>query len=280
MDKTEHKNLRLPQYPDPADIMEINRNFDDIDAWAEQTDAEIATRLKKSELDVRIPSTVTFDTLHSSGWHVQNGIAVSARTMNNVMLADLQAIINSLPKYLDRNVTINMAASPGADLTSTITISGFSGSGQLNILGPSSIGATCSVGSITVNNCSNSRITVRGFRATNTGAETTSFYIVDCTAMVEFIYCSSIAGSNATVNLRGCYCVRSTAQLSESQISNKSAAIATAHGIIRSINNSGTGNAIGYYAYNGIVQIMSGTVAGTSVVTVGGLIVGTAGATL
>lgn len=41
MDKTEYLKLRKPQPTDPADIMEINRNFDDIDVWAEQTDQSI-----------------------------------------------------------------------------------------------------------------------------------------------------------------------------------------------------------------------------------------------
>lgn len=48
MNNTPHINLNQPQYADPADIMRINESMDIIDAWAEQTDAELTNKVNKS----------------------------------------------------------------------------------------------------------------------------------------------------------------------------------------------------------------------------------------
>jgi hypothetical protein len=76
-------------------------------------------------------SGVEHDDVYSPGWHVQNGLDKPTRYIPNVPMANLQNVINGLPKYLDRVISIGCLA---GTFNGNLAILHFAGSGSLKKL--------------------------------------------------------------------------------------------------------------------------------------------------
>lgn len=189
-----------------------------------------------------------------------------ARTINNVAIANLQTILDSLPKYLDGDVTINTLA---GTTTGTITVAAFTGNGNLNVIGASTAGAvTHNVNNAIIRGCINPRVQYRGFNHTNTTGN--SIYVNECSSSFVYVYyCSASGGSGTDAANIGLYVneSRSGAYASSCNFSNKGRAYVSGNNSLLTLATpAGSGNNIIYRAqYGGQIAIRSaGTITGTT----------------
>ena len=175
---------------------------------------------------------------------VPNRLFSPARVINNVPIAELQDVINSLPKCLDRNITINVLAGT----TGAISATHFSGPGSLSIVGQNNTHSTThSIQRLTIRSNSNSYIRINGFNITVTNDAGVN---VDTTsAQVHLQFLRIIGVSAGTLNNIGIlaghtpYC-----RINDCLISNKLAAMQINHGT-RSVI-SGMSGSINDIAFN------------------------------
>ena len=189
----------------------------------------------------------------------------SAQTINCTM-ADLQATINSLPKRLNRNITINVSA---GTITDGIMVDHFSGPGTLQING----NTTSTVGTTThtalyyaVNDNSNTRINVIGFASPRTDGW--CFQAQRNTGFIYFGYCTVTAGVNTTSSNIGFVANENAGIISCSSCTatNKYIAVWAQHSIVRVWGMTGTGNGTLYNATVGgdIIVRNNGGIAGNT----------------
>jgi len=187
-------------------------------------------------------------------------------------LANLQATINALPKYLRNPVTIRVSA---GTITTNITVERFFGPGSLTINCVDSANAVISpdvrthnVGRVIVQNNNCSHIIISGFTANTT--DNIAFYSsYNGCSRVLFQFCNASAGANNTSANVGIQAANSSAITYAYQctISNKAYAIAsTETSLIRSSDNRGIGNAAVFRCSGGgsIIIASSGAITGTT----------------
>jgi len=179
-----------------------------------------------------------------------------AETINTAM-ANLQATIDSLPRLLNRNITIQVAAGTTTD---EILIEGFFGSGHLIISGAAAVSTTHTVQRFIVSRCTVAMLDIRGF---NISATTTNGVSIGgaSSSYVRLIDLSITGGVNTTNANRGVECHSANrVEISNTTISNKHQAVAMSHAsnaVIVSIN--GVNNEIIYVANRSIIHLHNTT---------------------
>lgn len=101
----------------------------------------------------------------------------------------IQKAIDSLPKYVEHIVTINIDA---GDYAETIGVNGFIGRGEIRILGAATSADTHVIASIQVTNCA-CPVFITGLRATRISSA--NFNVEYC-QFVKFNYCKAINGAD------------------------------------------------------------------------------------
>ena len=209
----------------------------------------------------------------------------TARTINNVPIADLQATINGLPKYLDRDVTINVLA---GTITSQILIESFTGPGVLLIQGASAVGSSHNIGYAIIRRNNNRQVTLWGFCATTQNGA--AYFVEENMSAILLNFCSATAGVNTTSDNTGVWASGNGSKVvvASSLISNKQIAVYSRfQASVDADTLSGSGNVYGYYAQlgaeiklynNGFGAPLAAAV--FSVVNLGGLIVKDSGSIL
>lgn len=189
-------------------------------------------------------SGLLYDYLHSVGWHVQNGLLLAERIIDNVQIADLQTVLDSLPKYLDRSVRINVL--PGT-VDTQVAIDYHTGPGYLQIFGAAgAISTSHNVERFIVRGCNNSGIIIQGFNITSSTGDG-----VHCTNSrhVAIEYCRFAGGVKTNIENHGIVCIGpGTAMVNSCLLSNKSVALQTYAGHIKVYTLSGVDNGIACFA--------------------------------
>lgn len=216
-------------------------------------------------------NTVNIETLRTKG---------SAVTYT-VDIADLQATINSLPKLLNYDVTINVNE---GIYDGTITIENFFGNGILKIVGSSLIATTRNINRLVCSHNTLSEIIAEGFNFLATSDS--SFKANGNTSRIRCQYLKMIEGLNtlgANIGV-GVNNNAGSVNIYESEISNKYRAIYCEEARVRTSILSGTNNATIYYAIHTgqIYKQNVGTITGTTTnsYTGAGLIVNPSGGTI
>lgn len=179
-----------------------------------------------------------------------------------VNIGDLQSTIDSLPKLLNYDVTINVNA---GTYSGTITIQGFYGSGWIYIYGANSTSATThNVEKVIVEYNSLTFMQLRGLNATNTTGY--SFYSYHNLGYLVFSGCNAFGGSNTDELNYGIYHGgNSLTYASQCDIWNKYYAFASSFGGLLSIYNvKGNNNNYIFFSTNsGTLKIRKeGTITG------------------
>ncbi|MCL2155428.1 MAG: hypothetical protein FWH53_07170 [Leptospirales bacterium] len=147
--------------------------------------------------------------------------------------ATLQETINSLPKVLTYNVTINVSA---GTITDTITLDYFTAHGGITINGDTGVlSSTRTVGKFVINWCTNSYINIYGFNLSATDGN--CVYTYNSTTAIDSQWLRLVAGSKSTANFFGMYFWNSpNVRVLNCEISNK----------FNAINSGGASNIIAY----------------------------------
>ncbi|MCL2154031.1 MAG: hypothetical protein FWH53_00045 [Leptospirales bacterium] len=148
--------------------------------------------------------------------------------------ATLQATINSLPKILTYNVTINVSA---GTITDTITLNYFTGEGIISINGNTGVlFNTHTVAKFTIIYCTNTSIYLNGFNLSATAGN--GVYIYHSSAKVDLQWLKITEGNKTTPNFFGVFSVDSTnIKIVNCEISNK----------FNAVYSQGTSNCVAYY---------------------------------
>ncbi|MDR2650048.1 MAG: hypothetical protein LBB94_10090 [Clostridiales bacterium] len=127
-------------------------------------------------------------------------LTTTATISKTIEIADLQAEINALPKILRHNVTLTVNE---GEITTAITISGFSGEGgYLTINGANAASTyTHKVLNVIIQHCSTTIITIRGITATAVSGN--AFYSVYNDGYIYLYMCNAIEGDKATAAFYG-----------------------------------------------------------------------------
>ncbi len=174
-----------------------------------------------------------------------------------VNITELQETINSLPKILNANTTINV--NPGT-YNGDITIRGFSGSGVLTVTsGTSTVSTTHRVTRIVLDKNSLSRINIVGFDAL--GNSGVCFSMAYQSGPVYFSCCSASAGAASTVGFYGFQAYASRYFYANDCVaSNKERGFNIDSGTPASlVRCSGTGNTIGARSTAGSLVYLDST---------------------
>jgi len=195
----------------------------------------------------------------------------AAQTITTDM-TNLQSTIDSLPKFLANNVTINVTA---GEVASDINIERFTGMGNLMIRAVD--GGGTPIGTAGQQNHKADRFLVQnntlpmiGLNGmTSTSGNDSSFYIFRNTAAIVLNYNSAVSGANSTTGNIGLYVYANKGYVNSetgNTISNQYRAIWAAYGNVGVANYAGTDNATVYFSNQGsIIQIMTaGTITGTT----------------
>ena len=106
-------------------------------------------------------------------------------TIDNVPITELQNVIDSLPKLLNRNITINVLA---GTYTGTLVISNNSGNGFIDIFGATTKGTTHTIdGGIQIFSNNNTYIRLRGFNIIGVLANNYSIHITNNVCRIMFL---------------------------------------------------------------------------------------------
>jgi len=194
-----------------------------------------------------------------------------------VNMADLQAALDSLPKII--NHQINIAVNAGT-INARINITGFSGTGRLNITCHSLVNTyTHNVQDLYIFQNTLRTITIYGFTATRTDG--VNFSIYDNLGYVYLFACGSNTGVNTNTGNIGVYVSDNPGltRLVQTFFSNKYITFNTDNSVLNIENPQGSNNYLIYKSSGGLLQIRSaGTITGTLVYSgtgtrAGGLIV-------
>lgn len=177
----------------------------------------------------------------------------------------IQKAIDSLPRFLNHQATINVAA---GTYNETVFIEGFYGKGNIEILGGTSLALSDNyiVNSIRFNQCT-VFVKARGFKGSATTKHVFEAYN---TIYGNYEYCKT---DSVTATYSGVFLVSSKVKIFGSLLSNKANAIQATNGSIAiSDANSGTGNTNGLNANFGATVAKNGTQPSgtTSEITAGG----------
>jgi len=179
-------------------------------------------------------------------------------TIDDVPIEELQTVIDSLPKLLNRNITINVL--PGT-YDGALTIARFFGGGTLRINGATTATTTHTVTRINIDFCKNALVTIFGF---NCIADSDSaIYIRESTASIA--QCNIAGGANTTALNRGVFASRAVVSVSLCTISNKQVAVLGQSSSQIDVHTlAGANNYIIYQSYaNATIGIRSqGTITG------------------
>ena len=186
-------------------------------------------------------------------------------TLSNVAIGNLQATIESLPKLLNYDVTINVNA---GTYNGTITVQDFFGNGALIINGASTAQSDShKVNNFVVQNNSNFRVSVCGFTAMNTTGY--SFNFIRNTSYCYIYQCNARLGSTTDSGNFGVGQNESGGMVyvSSCEISSKYRAFRCLMGKMHVAGSFGQGNAGVYSADNGgdIIIRSLGTISGDTV---------------
>ena len=213
---------------------------------------------------------------------VPNRLFAPACAINDVPIADLQSTIDSLPKYLNRSITINTLA---GTTTTPIIISNFSGPGTLVINGGAGLHPTThSIPRIEILSCSNRSIELHRFDIT-----TDNSTAIIANGFIGILWCSGhrIVGgvSSTTANIGISAANINYGIFSNCLISNKHHVLwVNGSSFCEAAGFSGTGNNVLYRAFHGgtIHRRDVGTITGSVVTSVsaGGIVVNPSGAIL
>jgi hypothetical protein len=196
-------------------------------------------------------------------------------------IEDLQSIIDNLPKFLNKNVTINV--NPGIT-DNHIHIEHFFGYGALNIRGADSVTNTHSLKSFYILNCKN-HMDLSGFNITADGINIETYHYgvsVNNCSLVSISYFNITGGEKTNGDNWGIWNWGSKIHIYNTTISNKSTAIASLlDGTAMVHTIFGTGNNVCFGAYYGgtIRKIAPSSITGTTLNGYGaaGLIINTNG---
>jgi len=211
-----------------------------------------------------------YNVLHSTGWHVQNGLFPAGRTINNVPITELQNLINSLPRYLSSNIVINVL--PGTlpiGSVHGVIVARFSGPGTLTINGNvGTLSATHQISHLLIERCTNESIIVNGFDFIGEGGQVV--HVRYNTSRIIFRWNLCIAGNSSDPALQGIHIAGTPyAYVENCQISNKGLAIDVRdNSNVNVVNISGVGNNMLYRSRQGsqLSRENAGTMTGAGAV--------------
>ena len=178
-----------------------------------------------------------------------------------VNMADLQTLINGLPKLLTKNITINVNA---GTLNGTLTIENFHGLGILTIIGATTIGAETHLCTNVVMSHCRVFVQVNGITATATSGIA---WEVEICNVVFLVNNNAPAGNNSTASFIGIACrATSAVYIANNVISNKNIGIRSNLSNVTVYGLQGVNNSIVYYVYySGRIYIANiGTISGTT----------------
>ncbi|MDR1701783.1 MAG: hypothetical protein LBR56_03295, partial [Sporomusaceae bacterium] len=167
-------------------------------------------------------------------------------------IEDLQTTLDSLPKFLNKDITIK--TNPGV-FAQDIYLQDFFGYGSLYLLGADTIAETHQLRSINIFNC-RTYIVVAGFDLLADGANTpASVHVWNNSPVVELSNLNITKGVKTNSANYGIGSTHSYTKISSCNISNKSVAIDTQRGIVIVGDIRGTGNNTCFLSsYAGILQ--------------------------
>jgi len=176
------------------------------------------------------------------------------QVINNVSIDELQATIDSLPKLINRIITINVL--PGTT-TDEILLEGFFGSGTIVINGAAATGTTHTVQRFTLHRCTLGLIELNGF---NTSATTGYAVLIGggTSSGVELLRMNITGGVNTTAGNMGVasYGIGRVAVADNCVISNKNIAVLIWAGATAAIMSlSGTNNNIVFQASRSVITV-------------------------
>jgi hypothetical protein len=165
-----------------------------------------------------------------------------------------QAAIDSLKKRIDSTITIQGDAGTYSE---NITVKGFYGSGELNILGDTVVSSDYVIETISIEKCS-LPVKVKGLCSST--AAGVAFQVNSCQRVLFNVCRSIVSGAGYGFNIEA-----SMAQVSACDISNRTIAIAAGvEATVASASCTGSGNTYGLYC-NGAATIgKSGTQSGAT----------------
>lgn len=148
----------------------------------------------------------------------------------------IQHAVNLIPLFVNHTVTINVAA---GTYTETVSLTGFVGSGSINVLGATSTVTTHTITTLTITGCT-AGVTVRGFVVGGSQPG-----IVRCSGF-------QITSCTRTSGLNGFTITSSIGTITSCAISNmtNSGLFVQSGSTVMSTNNSGSGNSVGLSAVN------------------------------
>jgi len=219
--------------------------------------------------------------INGQGVYVQNGQYISGQiTYNDVPITELNTLLGNMPKYLDRNVVVNVL--PGTSSDYQINLGRFAGVGALSVNGASTTTNTHNLNRLVISDCSNPQISIKGF---NILAEPGfSMSVTNC-PYVELHNMRSVNGLNTSSENVGLHVYQSLVRIVNSEFSNKRTAVFGRNmGKIYAAGISGSNNHSIWASYIGsIVQLgNSNTITGTiqTAISDGGLILNSSGIAL
>lgn len=197
----------------------------------------LGTKVNQTDFNAHLADNVPHSTKSNLTYYINvaSGNDANDGLSSGTALKTITAAINKLPPRINHIVTINVAT---GTYNETVTIAGFIGSGEIDIMAGASASTNYTVNNVVIIGCT-IKIYTRGLNASTSSSD--SFYISDC-LFARCDYC------NATVtdsSHSGFYILQSLAQVTNSVSSNKANGIYNINSNVTSQNNSGTGNTYG-----------------------------------
>jgi len=211
-------------WTDKIDDTDYVQAIDINDAYAEIIALETAYIAKTT-------ATLTYY-VATSGLDSNDGLT------NGTAFLTIQHAISTLPQIINHTITINVA---DGVYTEAPTITGFVGSGSINLIGNTTTPENCSVYNFVGTSCF-CYLVINGFSQSSTTAH--FMYLSKC---LNFLV-SYMVTTSAAPSFYGLYASSSKGEVTYSTFSNKYIGIkASSNGQVYSSNNTGTGNNYGLY---------------------------------